>query len=252
MRRSRHSPCLRHRRRRARSAARCPDVSDGPDPRREPETPDPSQPGTSLEGTLHRRDDGRVRRRGGADDHRVRAGDLAEHAPAPGRLRARGRDRARGVHRPRRQPGRWRPRESYEYCPVDQAIYVGQDMLWEFYTRTGDAGPAVGLAHEFGHHIQSQLGVPLDQMAAEWTSRTRPTASPAPGPGSPTSRAGSSTRTTSRTSRRSSRSSARPRTPTATTAPRGAGPVVRGRLRQRHRGLRSADLPAMLADRQIY
>jgi predicted metalloprotease len=55
--------------------------------------------------------------------------------------------------------------QSYEYCPVDQAIYVGQDMLWEFYTRTGDAGPAVGLAHEFGHHVQSQLGLPLDQMS---------------------------------------------------------------------------------------
>lgn len=55
---------------------------------------------------------------------------------------------------------------SYEYCPVDSSIYVGQDMLWEFYTETGDAGPAVGLAHEFGHHIQSQLRVPLGRMSS--------------------------------------------------------------------------------------
>jgi hypothetical protein len=49
---------------------------------------------------------------------------------------------------------------SYEYCPADNRVYVGQDTLWEFYSETGDAGPAVGLAHEFGHHVQSQLNVP--------------------------------------------------------------------------------------------
>jgi predicted metalloprotease len=54
---------------------------------------------------------------------------------------------------------------SYEYCPVEETIYVGQDMLWEFYTKTGDAGPAVGLAHEFGHHIQNQVGVPSPRTA---------------------------------------------------------------------------------------
>lgn len=50
--------------------------------------------------------------------------------------------------------------ESYEYCPADNRVYVGQDTLWQFYTETGDAGPAVGLAHEFGHHVQTQLNVP--------------------------------------------------------------------------------------------
>lgn len=57
--------------------------------------------------------------------------------------------------------------ESYEYCPADEVIYVGQDMLWEFYSRTGDAGPAVGLAHEFGHHVQTQVGVPDPRTADE-------------------------------------------------------------------------------------
>lgn len=50
--------------------------------------------------------------------------------------------------------------DSYEYCGAGETIYVGQDMLFEFYDRTGDAGPAVGLAHEYGHHIQQRMGVP--------------------------------------------------------------------------------------------
>ncbi len=56
---------------------------------------------------------------------------------------------------------------SYEYCPPDQTVYVGQNTLWEFYSETGDAGPAVGLAHEFGHHIQSELGLPGPRTAQE-------------------------------------------------------------------------------------
>lgn len=58
---------------------------------------------------------------------------------------------------------------SYEYCGAGQVAYVGQDMLWIFYTRTGDAGPAVGLAHEFGHHIQQHAGVPPPRNAEEST-----------------------------------------------------------------------------------
>lgn len=56
---------------------------------------------------------------------------------------------------------------AYAYCGADQTIYVGQDMLWLFYRETGDAGPAVGLAHEWGHHIQQQVGVPGPRTAAE-------------------------------------------------------------------------------------
>jgi hypothetical protein len=75
---------------------------------------------------------------------------------------------------------------SYEFCPADNRVYVGQDTLWEFYTETGDAGPAVGLAHEFGHHIQIQLNLPparttdqsiqvenqADCLAGAWTRWT--------------------------------------------------------------------------------
>ena len=49
---------------------------------------------------------------------------------------------------------------SYEYCPVDNKIYIGQAELWEFYHGIGDAAPIVGLAHEWGHLIQTQTGVP--------------------------------------------------------------------------------------------
>jgi predicted metalloprotease len=59
--------------------------------------------------------------------------------------------------------------QSFEYCGANQIVYVGQDILWIFYTRTGDAGPAVGLAHEFGHHIQEQVGVPPPRDADEST-----------------------------------------------------------------------------------
>ncbi len=55
--------------------------------------------------------------------------------------------------------------ESYEYCGGDQMIYVGQDLLWALYDRAGDAGPAVGLAHEWAHHIQSVARVPAPQTA---------------------------------------------------------------------------------------
>lgn len=57
--------------------------------------------------------------------------------------------------------------ESFEFCGADETVYLGQDMLFGFYDRTGDAGPAVGMAHEFGHHIQQQAGVPAPRSAEQ-------------------------------------------------------------------------------------
>ncbi|HEX6871314.1 MAG TPA: neutral zinc metallopeptidase [Micromonosporaceae bacterium] len=57
--------------------------------------------------------------------------------------------------------------QSYEYCGADNTIYLGQNSLWGFYTRTGDAGPAVALAHEYGHHVQQQAGVPSPSTPKE-------------------------------------------------------------------------------------
>lgn len=56
---------------------------------------------------------------------------------------------------------------SFEYCPPDLTVYVGQRTLWDFYSVTGDAGPAVGIAHEFGHHIQHQLNLAAPRTAAQ-------------------------------------------------------------------------------------
>jgi predicted metalloprotease len=57
--------------------------------------------------------------------------------------------------------------ESYEYCGANQTIYVGQDLIWEFYRNAGDAAPAIGLAHEWGHHLQVMLGLPQPRTAAQ-------------------------------------------------------------------------------------
>jgi hypothetical protein len=48
---------------------------------------------------------------------------------------------------------------AYEYCPANRSIYIGQNLLWQFYAGAGDAAPAVGLAHEWGHHLQTMMGV---------------------------------------------------------------------------------------------
>jgi predicted metalloprotease len=56
--------------------------------------------------------------------------------------------------------------DSYEYCPGNDTIYIGQELLWGFY-RLGDAAPVVGLAHEYGHHLQTYLRLPFPRTARE-------------------------------------------------------------------------------------
>ncbi|MPZ49824.1 MAG: hypothetical protein GEU75_11130 [Dehalococcoidia bacterium] len=57
--------------------------------------------------------------------------------------------------------------QAYEYCGGNQTIYIGQDLLWTFYKQAGDAAPAIGLAHEWGHHVQFALDLPLPRTAAQ-------------------------------------------------------------------------------------
>jgi hypothetical protein len=57
--------------------------------------------------------------------------------------------------------------QSYEYCFVDQKIYVGQDSVWTLYRNVGDAAPAVAIAHEWGHHVQHAVGVPVPTTTQE-------------------------------------------------------------------------------------
>jgi putative neutral zinc metallopeptidase len=56
---------------------------------------------------------------------------------------------------------------AYDYCSLDENIYVGQASMWSFYHDDGDAAPAVGLAHEWGHNIQHQVGVPSPRSSGE-------------------------------------------------------------------------------------
>ena len=73
--------------------------------------------------------------------------------------------------------------------PARQHRLLGQDCSGSS-TSSGDAAPAMGIAHEFGHHVQEYLGVDPPYTAARAsTTRTRPTASPAPGRSTPNEQA---------------------------------------------------------------
>ncbi len=50
--------------------------------------------------------------------------------------------------------------ETYAYCPGDNKVYVGQAFQWYLYNKFGAIGPAVALAHEYGHHLQTTHFVP--------------------------------------------------------------------------------------------
>jgi predicted metalloprotease len=52
---------------------------------------------------------------------------------------------------------------SYEFCPADNNVYLGERLAFALYSQAGDVAPATGLAHELGHHIQSLTGVPVPQ-----------------------------------------------------------------------------------------
>jgi predicted metalloprotease len=56
---------------------------------------------------------------------------------------------------------------AYDYCPGDDDIYLGEAEAWSLYSTDGDAAPAVGLAHESGHSLQQQMGVPDPTTNAE-------------------------------------------------------------------------------------
>jgi hypothetical protein len=56
---------------------------------------------------------------------------------------------------------------SYEFCPADNNVYIGERLAFALYQQAGDVAPAVGLAHELGHHIQSLAGVPVPQTNAQ-------------------------------------------------------------------------------------
>ncbi len=48
---------------------------------------------------------------------------------------------------------------SFHYCGLDGGVFVGQRLLYYFYSQSGDAAAAVAVAHEAGHHLQRFAGV---------------------------------------------------------------------------------------------
>ncbi len=56
---------------------------------------------------------------------------------------------------------------SNNYCPTDNTVYYGQDGLWDSYRQFGATGPVSGLAHEYGHFLQSVMQVPNPRGATE-------------------------------------------------------------------------------------
>jgi predicted metalloprotease len=56
---------------------------------------------------------------------------------------------------------------SYAYCPADDNVSIGQQLAWELYSEAGDVAPAIGIAHEFGHNVQTHVGVPVPRSDAQ-------------------------------------------------------------------------------------
>jgi predicted metalloprotease len=56
--------------------------------------------------------------------------------------------------------------QAYEYCPANGSIFIGQELLFAFF-RVGDAAPAVALAHEWAHHVQTVRRVSPPRTARE-------------------------------------------------------------------------------------
>ena len=56
---------------------------------------------------------------------------------------------------------------SFDYCRTDNTVFIGQDSLWDAYHQFGAAGPLSGMAHEYGHFLQSVAGVPLPITATD-------------------------------------------------------------------------------------
>ena len=63
----------------------------------------------------------------------------------------------------------------YFYCGPDNMIYVGQEMMWHLYAHSGPIAPALGLAHEWGHHLQKVRHVQINSPGKFQTSVDRET-----------------------------------------------------------------------------
>ncbi len=48
---------------------------------------------------------------------------------------------------------------TFAYCPADDTIYVGEVELTQIGNKYGDFGVATGLAHEYAHNVEFELGM---------------------------------------------------------------------------------------------
>jgi hypothetical protein len=56
---------------------------------------------------------------------------------------------------------------SFDYCPTDNTVYIGQERLADVDRQYGPAALLSGIAHEYGHAIQAATGVPAPATAED-------------------------------------------------------------------------------------
>jgi predicted metalloprotease len=61
------------------------------------------------------------------------------------------------------------------FCPIDGAIYVDPTLMDDLADEFSPFAAAVVIAHEWGHHLQAELGITDDAYTSITTSLTEPT-----------------------------------------------------------------------------
>lgn len=56
---------------------------------------------------------------------------------------------------------------SHDFCSTDNTVYIGQEVLWDSYRKYRAVAPLSGLAHEYGHFLQSAMHVPEPHGASD-------------------------------------------------------------------------------------
>jgi predicted metalloprotease len=57
--------------------------------------------------------------------------------------------------------------KAYFYCPPDDAIFVGEASMADFEKTFGEQAPSVGMAHEWGHHLQFQTDLEVNDQETQ-------------------------------------------------------------------------------------
>lgn len=57
--------------------------------------------------------------------------------------------------------------KAYFYCPPDDAIFVGEATMADFGKTFGEQAPAIGMAHEWGHHLQFQTDLEVTDQETQ-------------------------------------------------------------------------------------